>query len=310
MRGLIIGAGVTGCFTAALLQEKGLEVALLARGEKAQRLDRDGLMMRDGITGRERIVRLRVVQSPVSETYDYVMVCVQQGHRADVVPLVAALPGRATVWLLGNTTEGFDHIGDRLGRDRVLGGFPGVGGTWDGDVLVYADREKKGDRPFDRLIVGEAFPEAAAAAQGIHDHFSGYGLDVERYVPIMAWHWCHVALVVPLAWAYYHSGGDLESLAADRPLVVRAVRGTATSLSAVRRAGYPILPGRLNLFRWMPAPLLAGRVQRLIGSRFGRIALAGHASVARDEMRSLAADLMRLADGRADGDLRALLTEI
>lgn len=78
-------------------------------------------------------------------------------------------------------------------------------------------------------------------------------------------------------------------------------------------AAFPLpglLPGRLNLSRWTPAPLLAGRVHLLMSSRFGRIDLAGHASVARDEMRSLAADLPRLADGRADGDLRALLTEI
>ena len=52
----------------------------------------------------------------------------------------------------------------------VTGCFPGVGGTWEGDRLAYADLEKAGDARFDRLILGEA-------------HILPRGLNVMRWIP-------------------------------------------------------------------------------------------------------------------------------
>ena len=72
MKVLIIGAGITGCFTAARLMHKGVDISVLARGDKAARLERDGLRMRDGITGETATVRLHVVRWPAEETFDVV----------------------------------------------------------------------------------------------------------------------------------------------------------------------------------------------------------------------------------------------
>ena len=140
MKILVVGAGVTGCFTAARLQAKGADVTVLARGTKANRLAQDGLRLKDGLTGEERTARLSIVRAPLVEEHDVAMVCVQDLQRPSLDELLGQLPGRPIIWYLGNTTTGFDRAGDGLGRDRVLGGFPGVGGTWDDDVLVFADR--------------------------------------------------------------------------------------------------------------------------------------------------------------------------
>lgn len=310
MKGLVIGAGVTGCYTATRLMEMGVDVALLARGEKAGRLEREGLRLRDGLTEEEKTARPRIVRSPVAEAFDYVMVCAQEIHRPGLEPLLQELPGQPAIWFLGNTTKGFDQAGEVFGRDRVLGGFPGVGGTWDGEVLLYADRQKPADQPFDRLIIGEAFPEAAAAAGAIQDHLSRAGMKVERQVPIMAWHWSHVALVIPLAGAVYSRDGDLSVVVADQALLKQAMRATAQGMDAVRRAGYPVLPRGLNIMRWVPTWLGARKIGSLLSSRFGRIALAGHAATAREEMHSLAQDFLALGGAGMGRDLRTLLEEI
>ncbi len=160
MKVLIIGAGVTGCFAAARLMHKGVDVSVLARGDKATRLEHEGLRMRDGMTGEKATVRLNIVRAPVVEAFDVAMVCVQAQHRPLLAPLLRELPGRPTVWYLGNTTQGYDDATEQLGRARVLGGFPGVGGTWEGETLVYADREKPDDKPFDRLIIGGRYDHA------------------------------------------------------------------------------------------------------------------------------------------------------
>ena len=307
MKALIIGAGVTGCFTAARLMHKGVDVSVLARGDNPARLERDGLRMRDGMTNENVTVRLNIVRAPVAEAFDVAMVCVQAMHRPSLTPLLRELPGRPAVWYLGNTTQGYDAATEQLGRDRVLGGFPGVGGTWEGEVLVYADREKPGDKPFDRLIVGEAHPAAAVAADAVETELQRVGMKIERYVPIMAWHWSHIALILPLAGAVYHHNQDLDAVAADRALLKMTMRATAQGFAAIRRAGYPILPRGLNVMRWIPAALGAGKIAALLQSEFGRIALAAHAATARNEMHGFATDLLALAGVNAGADLREVL---
>ena len=310
MKALIVGAGVTGCFTAALLMQKGVDVSLLARGDKAARLERDGLHMRNGMTNEKANVRLSIVRAPVAELFDVVMVCVQALHRPSITLLLRELPGHPTVWYLGNTTQGYDAAIEQLGSDRVLGGFPGVGGTWEDDVLVYADREKPRDQSFDRLIIGEAHPDAAAAADAVENDMQGVGINIERYVPIMAWHWSHIALILPLAGAVYRHDQNLDSVVADRALLKQTMRATAQGLAAVRRAGYPILPRGLNILRWIPAALGTGKIATLLQSEFGRIALAAHAATARAEMNNFATDLLNLAGANAGVDLREVLSAI
>ena len=310
MKLLIIGAGVTGCFTAARLMQKGVDISVLARGDKATRLEHEGLRMRDGLTGEEATVRLNIIRAPVEEKFDVVMVCVQAQHRPSLAPLLSELPGRPTVWYLGNTTQGYDAASEQLGRARVLGGFPGVGGTWEGETLVYADREKPGDKPFDRLIIGEAHSDAAAAAEEVQSYLRQAGMNIERYVPIMAWHWSHIVMILPLAGAAYHYDQNLEAVVADRALLKQTIRATAQGFAAIRRAGYPILPRGLNIMRWIPPALGARRIKTVLQSDFGRIALAGHAATARTEMQGFATDLLDLAGPDVGTDLRDVLDAI
>ena len=289
---------------------KGVDISVLARGDKAARLVRDGLHMRDGITGEEATVRLNIVRTPVVEPYDIAMVCVQGQHREALAPLLRDLPGRPTVWYLGNTTQGYEAAIEQLGGDRVLGGFPGVGGAWEGEVLVYADREKPNAKRFDRLIIGEAHPDAAAAADAVQNYLQRITMNIERYVPIMAWHWSHIAMILPLAGAVSHHRQDLDAVVADRALLKQTIRATAQGLTTIRQAGYPILPRRLNLMRWTPAALGVSKVASLLQSDFGRIALAAHAATAGEEMRGFATDLLALAAGNAGPDLREVLSAI
>ena len=96
-------------------------------------------------------------------------------------------------------------------------------------------------------------------------------------------------------------------MASDRALLRQTMRATAQALTAIRRSGQPILPRGLNVMRWIPAALGARRIASLLRSDFGRIALAAHASTARDEMRGFAADLLALAGPSAGSEMREVL---
>jgi len=307
---LVIGAGITGGYTATRLFDNGAEISLLARGEKADRFEKVGLQLRDGLTGAERTVRLPIVREPVENQYEIVMVCVQDSHRPAVEKLIHNLPGRPIIWFLGNTTRGYENAGNLLGRDRILGGFPDVGGKWDERVLVYADREKPKDKPFNKLIASEAFPESKPAFDLLQKTMSGLNQRIVRFDPIVAWHLCHVALILPLAGAIYLHDGDLEAVASDRKLLKMTMRAVEQGLDIVRRNGYPVLPKGLKIFRFMPSALGAMKIALTLRSRFGEIALAGHASTARDEMRHFAKDLIGLAGKNGGKEFTELLGSI
>lgn len=307
---LVIGAGITGGYTASRLFENGADISLLARGEKADRLEQNGLRLRDGLTGAERTVRLPIVRESDRKQYEIIIVCVQDIHRPAIEQLIQNMLGHPVVWFLGNTTKGYENAGTLLGRERIVGGFPDVGGTWDKHVLVYADRRKPEDKPFNSLIAGEAFPESKKSFGVLLKTMSGLNQRIMHFTPIMAWHLCHVALILPLAGAVYIHDGNLEAVAADRRLLKKTVRAVVQGFTVVRQNGYPILPKRLKVFRFVPAALGATIIARMLRSRFGEIALAGHASTARGEMQHLAKDMLGLGGQNAGKAFTELLSLI
>ncbi|WP_290648491.1 2-dehydropantoate 2-reductase N-terminal domain-containing protein [Aquisalimonas sp.] len=250
---LVVGAGITGGYIAARLYEHGLDVELLAQGESAVRFAQEGLRLRDGITGEAKTLRLPIVRETSiacgHRKYALVLVCVQEQQRVAAAKLVAQLQGRPVVWFLGNTVRGFDELGHVLGRDRVLGGFPGVGGRWEGSELVFADRRTPEGRPFHDLVIGEAWHAGREACRQAQRIIGAAGFKVRRYQPIIAWQLCHAVLILPLAGLFYQHGGVLAKTAADREGLRQVVRAVAQGCvgyggSAIRsdRAGCCLWP--------------------------------------------------------------------
>lgn len=309
MRILVIGAGVTGAYTAARLQDKGGDITIFARGEKAVWLAADGLSIKNGITGEERAIRIPVVQD-VKDDYDLAMVFVQDIHRPGVLDLLRDLPGSPYVWFLGNTVNGLDRAGESLGKERVLGGFPDVGGTWEGRTLVIADRRKPEDAPFDELVIGPGFPEAEQARLDTQEAMNRISQPTVSYSPIRAWHLCHLALILPLAGIGYKHGTDMEKAAADLDGLADCMRALREAFGLIRRMGYPILPPRLSLMRIAPLRIGAARVSKTLGSPFGRIALGGHAGNVRLEMQHLAEEFIEACDVKPQSRLANILSYI
>lgn len=307
---LVIGAGITGGYIAHRLFKSGANVTLLSRGEKAQRLKKQGLKLRDGLTGKEEVCKIPITDNPKDKEYELVMVCVQEIHREEIEKIILDMKGNPIVWFLGNTIQGFNRAGELLGKERILGGFPDVGGTWENNTLVYADRRKAKHKPFNKLIIGNAFPESKIHTQYVINEFMKYKIGVEEFSPIMDWHLCHLVFVLPLAGIYYHFEGNINELLRSKSYLNKCIIALIQGIDLLRERGHKILPKELNKLRYIPKFLIRKKIVNTLNSKLGKIALLGHANCARDEMKIIAKGILDMTTENSGKDLIELLNEI
>ena len=129
MRTLFFGAGTVGSVYAHLLHDAGGDVTVLARGDRYGWLKENGLVLLNEITGQEHSSRVKLVNElKADDEYDLVIVCIRKNKLLPVFEILAASPGVKNVLFMGNNALGFDEYVKHLPLEKVLVGFPGVGG--------------------------------------------------------------------------------------------------------------------------------------------------------------------------------------
>jgi len=292
MKFLIVGAGVIGCHTAARMFDVGHDVTILARGEKAQRLSEKGITIKNGITGEVRNFPVPVAKLPVKEHYDIVLVCTQANQRPSVLPTLASLKGIEVYCFIGNTLSDYTEEAEVLGEDRILSGFASVGGTWQGDTLVIADRKGKGDRPYDRFIMGAPFESSRKHLDVLRSVWKNRGLKMTTNKRILSWHLTHTLFILPLAAVVYDTGGDLNSLKDKQ--IEEAVENLKSLVLLMKERKIPLVPRKFSFIPYMSTSRLVRRVKKSLQTPFGAIALAGHAKAAQKEMIYLTQQLSEI----------------
>ena len=138
LRILVIGAGVIGSVYAARLQAADYPVTLLARWQHAADLRASGLLLEDVSTGQCATSHVRIVDSLApDDVYDLALVCVRLDQVAATLPDLAANQQIPLVVFLLNNPTGTKLLVEQLGSQRVVLGFPGMGGTREGTRVRY-----------------------------------------------------------------------------------------------------------------------------------------------------------------------------
>jgi 2-dehydropantoate 2-reductase len=291
---LVYGAGVTGSIYAARLARAGVDVSLLARGQRLDDIREHGVVLEDYASGQRSVTFVPTVQALApDDVYDLVVVMVRKTQVSSVLPALAANRHTPCVLFLMNSAAGHGAVIEALGLDRVLLGFPGVGGVQDGGVIRCAVGAGK-RRP--RAVIGEPFGIDSVRLIRISDILSRAGFAVAMSRNIDAWLKGHVALVSPMANALYLAGGDIHRLARTRDGLVLTVRAIREGKRVLAARGIPIMPVGLRLIDWVPEPFLVFLLSRLLDTRFAELGVAGHVNAARDEMRLLANEFKSLSE--------------
>ena len=295
MRLLIFGAGVLGSFYALKLLACGHDVTVLARGRRASQLRADGLVVQEH--GRiNRHAHVSVIETLAPEAaYDYVLVLVRNDQVESVLPSLATSKATPNVVFMFNNMVGPERLVRALGRERVLLGFPGAAGerAADGSVVATVLPALMQMTTFGELD-GRLTPRLRRLAAALKE--AGFPTALSRNMD--AWLKTHVAVVSPIADAFYAAVSDLKALGHSKPRVIALLQTIRQAFAALRAQGIPVTPVKLRGLEFLPDWLLVRAGQWALRTPYAELVVARHAKVAREEMAALSGQL-RVLVGQA-----------
>lgn len=246
MKVLVYGAGVLGSYLAHVLVRGGHDVTVLARGKRAEELERNGVVIRHYFQRRTTIDQVRVIRTlEEDEGYDLIFVVMTYSDFPSVLPILAANRSRHIV-LVGNNADarrmqmelqnmsrtekqvafGFQISGGRRENGRIVcirGGGQMVLGGLDGPIPFRPLLEKAFDTVKYKLIFHE---------------------DMD------AWLKNHIVPIIALTSALFAKGGSLRELARDKEMLRQIIAAIGEGFDVLEALGYMMTPAsQAKLFR-------------------------------------------------------------
>jgi len=285
---LVIGAGVNGSVCAARLFERGVDVAVLARGKRLAEIESNGIVIENPFSQERRVAKVRAIgELAPGDTYDYVLVIVRRNQVAELLPTLAANTSPNVVFM-NNNLNGPAEIVAALGPQRPMLGFVFAGGKRDGDII-------RAIGPFDHSLASTPFGEIDGTVtprlNRLVNLLNGAGLRAKvstNIVDYLATHAAGVAAMAPLAIKYRNDFKALARSPEEIKLMAAAMREAIPVLKAL---GHKIVPAGQQILAVTPVFVLAFLLRLMCNSKFGEVGAAWHAQQAPDELLALADDL-------------------
>ena len=280
MRILIYGAGVIGSLYAALFAESGIETTVYARGQRLESLWRDGLCYEKG--GAIRRADVRVLDAlPKDDLYDFIFLTVQENQVHEALTQLRENQSPYIVTMV-NSLEDYSRWEQLCGAGRIIPAFPGAGGGFE-DGVLYAALTPRLIQP---TTFGILTPEHAPQAAALKALFRHAKIPYQQVRDMHAWQLCHLAMVVPIADAYYEAD-DPANAGADRAVMAHTAKILRENFRVLARNGIPLSPTKMQIFRFLPLSVMRLALKITFQSRFGDVFMYRHAMKALDEMCQL-----------------------
>ena len=222
---------------------------------------------------------------------------VRNNQVESVLPSLAANKATPSLVFMFNNLGGPQRLVDVLGPDRVVLGFPGAAGGRAADGSVVATVLPT---LIQKTTIGEIDGRFTPRIQALAAALKEAGFPTATSSRKDAWLKTHVALVSPIADAFYAAGGDLRSLADSNPRVIAMLRSIRRAFVALRAQGIPVTPARMRSLELLPEWLLVVACRRALRTSYADLIVARHATVAREEMAALSKQLRELVAISAD----------
>ncbi|BBX82691.1 ketopantoate reductase family protein [Mycolicibacterium aubagnense] len=283
---LVVGAGVIGSFNAARLADAGVDVRLLARGQRLAALREHGVILQDWRTGRRSVTPVDLVETiEPAARYDVAVVIVRRNQVASVLAVLAEAPRIPSYVFLGNNLAGSADMAAALGGDRVLTGMVNAGGERDGVVVRYLWTRRL------PLLFGERDGVTRPRTRAIAEMFCDAGLPARMVTDPEAYQKTHAAGLPAFAGALYSADGDIRRLARRPDLLHLVVTGYREALRALQADGTAIKPVLTRAAMRIPEGVINAGLRWFFDTELAVVGGQAHALAAADEMRELANEL-------------------
>lgn len=277
---LVFGAGVIGSLYALRFFQLGMDVILLARGNRLAELQKNGLRYSD--KGTVQHARVKVIEKlEDQEIYDFIFVPVRYDQAESALEAIRNNQSKTVVTL--TNTVGYDSWLAIVG-DRLLPGFPGAGGDIKDGIL----NAKFGSKNVQRTVFGEISGEKTDRVMRLAQLLEAANLPYEIPDNIQAFHVSHAATAISMK-HFYTADGIVDLRTAKSKRVLRGVAmDMKRNTRMVEQAGIPLTPAKMKIIGKLPTWLIVLMFRIMLNIRFTRDVLLGnHALAARPEVMML-----------------------
>lgn len=280
MRILIYGAGVIGCLYAALFSRAGYDTTVYARGERLAAFQKNGLLYETkGRIYRADITIIGTLEN--HDKYDFIFLGVRENQ---VHMALKELSGNIspTIVTMVNTLELYTDWEKICGKGRIIPAFPGAGGSFDNGILRAALT------PW--VVQPTTFAEIDGAiserVMSLSKLFEKSTIPYQIVQDMHIWQLCHLAMVVPLADAYYKAKSP-ESVWKEFEIMGETAKQMKVNFKTIHGMGISLSPRKMNIFRLAPTVMIKLGLILTFKSNFGNVFMYRHSINAPDEMRRL-----------------------
>ena len=281
MRILIYGAGVIGSLYAVLFAETGYDTSIYARGKRLEFLKKNGLLYKKNQNIRRAEATILGELSD-NDAYDFILLTVRENQLYEALAELKNNKSNIIVTMV-NSLDSYKKWEDIVGKGRILPAFPGAGGSINNDGILDAALTP-------RLIQPTTFAEISGNKSERTKQFSEIlrhaHIPYQKVTDMHLWQLCHLAMVVPIADAYYESD-DPEKVEKEWKIMRKTAERLKRNFNFLRKQKGKLSPWKMNIFRFLPLSFLTIMLAVTFGSSFGDKFMYQHAMKAPDEMREL-----------------------
>ena len=296
---VVLGAGVQGTVFGVRLAQRGNEVTLIARPDRAQELRQFGATIQNADTSETTTISLPVMERLASDcSADFCLVTVRREQIAAVLPDLARATSIRRIVFLANHANGSENIFALLGRSRTVIAFPGIAGSKESGIVRYVE-------------IPQQATSLESTAPDIAWLFRQAGFRVDEVENMDAWLRRHAVFITAIVGSLYGHGCDAARLARNREQVRQFILAVREGWAALDAREEPAAPLALRaIICWIPLRFSVTYWCTLLASSRGDLYFADHARHAPAEMAALATDVRTFANESEAPGLSHLLSAI
>ncbi len=277
---LIYGAGVIGSLYAVIFSNAGYDVSIYARGPRLEKLRSKGLLYLENKNIKKARVKLC---SKLSDTdiYDFIFLTVRNDQLKKALTELRTNKSKCIVTMVNNLFE-YQELEKIAGMGRILPAFPGAGGSITDDIL-YASLTPR----FIQLTTfGEITGVKTKRSKYLAKIFKKSKIPYKEIRDMYKWQLCHLAMVIPIADAYYEAVCP-KKVGLEKNILQKTAKRLKRNFIFLKKDLGEISPWKLNIFIVVPVKILAFALRFLFKSSFSDKFMYRHSMKARSEMIGL-----------------------